>query len=99
MYIIGLVVRGKKQLFKLARYVPSIRDRINKELSNINETFEKDALHRLKEVPFVVRLPKNGLSQEEILNKVEKYVSLGKINRLWRYVCFGKNVAFKFIFF
>lgn len=72
--------RGKKQLFKLARYIPSINDKINKELTSINETFERDALHRLKKIPFVVNLPKEGLNDVELLNKVQQYVHLGKID-------------------
>lgn len=76
----GLLERGKKQLFRLARYVPSIRDKINKELVNVNETFEKDVIHRLKEASFIVQLPKDGLKNENILNLVNQFVHLGKIN-------------------
>ncbi|EFN69307.1 Sphingosine-1-phosphate lyase [Camponotus floridanus] len=73
----SLLERGKKQLFKLARYIPSIRDKINKELVNINETFEKDVVHRLKEASFIVHLPKKGLNKEEILNLVKQFIRLG----------------------
>lgn len=73
----SLLGRGKKQLFKLARYIPSIRDKINKELVNINESFEKDVMNRLKESSFIVHLPKNGLNNEQILNLVQQYVHLG----------------------
>lgn len=76
----GLVKRAKTQLFKLIRYIPSIRDKINKELININETFEKDVVKRLKETPFIVHLPENGLSDEKILDLVTQSVYLGKIN-------------------
>lgn len=78
--VTGLLERGKKQLFKLARYIPSIRDQINKELTNINASFEKDVVHRLKETSFIVDLPKKGLSNEEILNLVKQFVHLGKLN-------------------
>lgn len=73
----SLLERGKKQLFRLARYVPSIRDKINKELVNVNETFEKDVIHRLKEASFIVQLPKDGLKNENILNLVNQFVHLG----------------------
>lgn len=79
-YVAGLLGRGKKQLFKLARYIPSIRDKINKELVNINESFEKDVMNRLKESSFIVHLPKNGLNNEQILNLVQQYVHLGNLN-------------------
>ncbi|KAG7190951.1 hypothetical protein KM043_007002 [Ampulex compressa] len=69
--------RRKKQLFKLLRYIPSIRDKINKELNTINDTFEKEAVQRLKDVPFIIELPKEGLNHDEILQKVEQCVHLG----------------------
>jgi len=78
--VAGLLERGKKQLFKLARYVPSIRDKINKELVNINETFEKDVVHRLKEASFIVHLPKKGLNKDEVLNLVKQFIRLGELN-------------------
>ena len=67
-------------MFRLARYIPSIRDKINKELAKINETFENDVLHRFKETSFIVHLPKNGLKNENLLNLVNQYIYLGKIN-------------------
>ncbi|KAM0730503.1 Sphingosine-1-phosphate lyase [Formica fusca] len=73
----NLLERGKKQLFKLARYIPSIRDRINTELVNINNNFEKDVVRRLKETSFIVHLPEKGLNSEEILNLVKQSVHLG----------------------
>lgn len=79
-YVIDLLERGKKQLFKLARYIPSVRDKINTELVNINNNFEKDVVRRLKETSFIVHLPKEGLSSEEILNLVKQSIHLGKLN-------------------
>lgn len=76
----SLLERGKKQLFRLARYIPSIRDRINTELVNVNESFEKDVLRRLKEASFIVQLPKSGLKNEKILNLVKQYIHLGDYN-------------------
>ncbi|XP_011871712.1 PREDICTED: sphingosine-1-phosphate lyase isoform X2 [Vollenhovia emeryi] len=73
----SLLERGKKQLFKLARYVPSIRDKINKELVSINENFEKDVVRRLKEASFIVQLPKSGLKNEKIMNLINQSVHLG----------------------
>lgn len=80
MLHIGLLQRGKKQLFKLARYIPSIQDKINDELTNINKTFERDVLHRLQDTPFIVHLPKDRLQNEQILKLVKEAVYLGKIN-------------------
>ncbi|XP_047360638.1 sphingosine-1-phosphate lyase isoform X1 [Vespa velutina] len=72
-----IVERGKKQFFKLARYIPSIRDRIDKELSDVNETFEKDTMRKLMNSPFIVELPKNGLSHDKVLLKVQECIKMG----------------------
>lgn len=73
----SLVSRGKKKFLKLARYIPCIRDKIEKGLENINASFENDTLHRLKDFPFVVELPEKGLSHDEVLEKVREYVQIG----------------------
>ncbi|XP_032670951.1 sphingosine-1-phosphate lyase isoform X2 [Odontomachus brunneus] len=73
----SLTIRAKKQIFKLARYIPAIQDKINKELTNVNEAFQKDALNRLKDIPFTVKLPAKGLRDEEILNIVKQHVHIG----------------------
>ncbi|XP_035728299.1 sphingosine-1-phosphate lyase-like [Vespa mandarinia] len=72
-----IMERGKKQFFKLARYIPSIRDRIDKELSDVNESFEKDTMRKLMNTPFIVELPKNGLSHDKVLLKVQECVKMG----------------------
>lgn len=60
-------------------YIPAIRERIDKELNTINQTFEQQALERTKDAPpFVVRLPAKGLDSKEILEKVTQCVKLGK---------------------
>lgn len=80
IYVIDLVIRAKKQIFKLARCIPSIQDKINKELTSVNEAFQRDALNRLKELSCTVKLPKKGMNDENILSTVKQHVHLGKIN-------------------
>ncbi|XP_048506313.1 sphingosine-1-phosphate lyase isoform X2 [Athalia rosae] len=75
--LFGLLERGKKQFFRLARYVPAIRDRIDTELAGINANFEKEAAHRLTGISTVRELPENGWSETEILDMVKKCVNLG----------------------
>ncbi|XP_066582338.1 sphingosine-1-phosphate lyase isoform X2 [Prorops nasuta] len=69
--------RGMKQIYKLARYIPSMRDKINQGLSNVSEGFKKDALKRLQNTPFIIELPKEGLSPDEVIQKVTVAVDLG----------------------
>ncbi|XP_076165683.1 sphingosine-1-phosphate lyase [Ptiloglossa arizonensis] len=73
----SLIQRGKRQFFNLRNYIPSIRDRINRELNNINSSFEKDALQRLQNIPFVVKLPDDGMEPDEILKQVQQSIQLG----------------------
>ncbi|XP_046738089.1 sphingosine-1-phosphate lyase [Diprion similis] len=73
----SLYDRGKKKLFKLARYVPSIRNKIDTELASINSNFEKEAARRLSGVQCFTELPEKGWRQEEVLAMVNKCVNLG----------------------
>ncbi|KAF7388571.1 hypothetical protein HZH68_012513 [Vespula germanica] len=72
-----IMERGKKQFFKLARYIPSVKQRINKELSKVDETFKKDAKRKFMNIPFIVKLPKDGLDVEKVLLKVKECVEMG----------------------
>lgn len=62
-------------------FIPAIRNKIDQELDNINQIFEKETLQRLKKVPFVVKLPEKGLKPKEVLEKVKQCVQLGKSNK------------------
>ncbi|XP_076677403.1 sphingosine-1-phosphate lyase [Andrena cerasifolii] len=73
----SLVERGKKQFFTLLNHIPAIRDRVNKELRDIDSTFAKEALERMKTVPFILRLPNDGLESSEIVERVKECVELG----------------------
>lgn len=73
----SIIERGKKKIFSLKNYIPAIRDRVKKELDEIDATFANDALQRMKDVPFIVRLPNNGLESDQVLERVKQYVQLG----------------------
>ncbi|XP_015439311.1 PREDICTED: sphingosine-1-phosphate lyase [Dufourea novaeangliae] len=73
----SLIERGKKKIFSLRNHIPAIKDKIDQELHNINSSFEKEAKQRMKDIPFIIRLPKNGLEPDDILTKVKHCVQLG----------------------
>ncbi|XP_033215044.1 sphingosine-1-phosphate lyase [Belonocnema kinseyi] len=73
----SLADRVKKKGMKLARYIPAIRAKIDKELSKINADFEEDCVRRVKNVPFIVTLPKEGFTSEQVLKLVEQCTQLG----------------------
>ncbi|XP_016911425.2 sphingosine-1-phosphate lyase [Apis cerana] len=76
----SLTERAKKKLFNLMHFIPAIRNKIDQELDNINQIFEKETLQRLKKVPFVVKLPEKGLKPKEVLERVKQCVQLGDYN-------------------
>ncbi|XP_051156641.1 sphingosine-1-phosphate lyase [Leptopilina boulardi] len=73
----SLVERAKKKGLKLARYIPSVREKIDRELNKVGTDFQKDAVDRVKDVPYIVNLPTKGLSSEDILKLVEQHIQLG----------------------
>lgn len=74
---LGLVERAKKQLFSLRNFIPAIRNKIDQELDKINQTFEQETLQRIKDIPFIVKLPEKSLEPKEILERIKKCVQLG----------------------
>lgn len=64
-------------MFSLRNFIPAIRNKINQELDKINQTFEQETLQRIKDIPFVVKLPKKNLEPKEILERIKQCVQLG----------------------
>lgn len=69
--------RGKKMVFKLARRIPAVSQRIEREMIKINETFEQEVIHRNQGNPYITTLPKEGKSHHDIIQQVEQYLSFG----------------------
>lgn len=80
--MLGLVTRGKKTVFKLARKIPVISQRIEHEMKKINETFEQEVIHRNQGNPYITTLPTEGKSHHDIIQQVEQYLSFGKCNEV-----------------
>ncbi|XP_067011036.1 sphingosine-1-phosphate lyase [Anabrus simplex] len=74
----SLVSRGKKAIFKLARRIPAIANKINMEMEKINQEFEDDVIARCQGKPFITELPKTGRTHDEILKEVEQNLTLGE---------------------
>ena len=58
----------------MARRIPSVRQKIETEIAKINDGFTKDAAQYGQ---FITVLPKGGLRQDEVLQKVDEYLALG----------------------
>ncbi|XP_012283543.1 sphingosine-1-phosphate lyase [Orussus abietinus] len=73
----SLMERGKKQIFKWGRYIPAIKNKVDKELDVLNRTFQEQAMQRVKGIPFITKLPSEGLGSAEIVSLVKTSVHLG----------------------
>ncbi|CAK9824876.1 Sphingosine-1-phosphate lyase [Anthophora retusa] len=73
----SLTERIKKQLFNLRNYIPAIKNKIDQELDSISQSFTQEALQRIKETPFILKLPKDGLEPSKIFELVKECVQLG----------------------
>ena len=69
--------RAKKTFFKLIRYVPSVRKRIENELLSIQQSFEDDMSKHSEELGYIVKLPEDGWHRKDILKKMDEYLELG----------------------
>lgn len=66
-------------VFKLARKIPAISQRIEREMIKINETFEQEVIHRNEGNPYITTLPKEGKTHDDIIQQVERYLSFGML--------------------
>ncbi|KAK9498779.1 hypothetical protein O3M35_003340 [Rhynocoris fuscipes] len=72
--------RTKKYAFKLARKIPCVARKIDKEMQDITKGFEKDVTHRCKSVPFNLTLNTKGKNKEEIIKEVSENLNLGNFD-------------------
>lgn len=73
----GLKERTKKFIFRIARKIPLVAKRIDKEMEGVAATFEKSALERAKAIPFLQKLHDKGMCEEDILSAVNEHLKLG----------------------
>ncbi|PSN29272.1 Sphingosine-1-phosphate lyase [Blattella germanica] len=76
----SLVERGKKTVFRFARKIPAISQKIEREKRKINDTFEKEVIHRNQGNPYITTLPKKGRNHHDIVQLVDQYLSFGDYN-------------------
>lgn len=77
LFIVGLIERIKKTVFRIAKRIPAIKKRLDKELENISQSFETDVRDRTKHLKYIIKLPTNGLSKDEINNSLVQNLNLG----------------------
>lgn len=72
----------KEYFFKMIRYIPSVRRKIDDEISKISTSIEADVIKRTEGLKYFTKLPYNGMNKEEIIDLVDRYVTLG--NYKWK---------------
>lgn len=79
-FFTGITSRAKKRIFKYVRYIPYVKQKIEKELYKFDNDFKKSTIERSGGLDFILTLPEIGLSANEVLAKVDQYIDLGKFN-------------------
>lgn len=79
-YISGVWARTKKRIFKWARIIPSVRNRIDSELAKTEENFKNDILKSTKGLDYLLKLPYEGKKTAEILTQLDNHLALGSYN-------------------
>lgn len=62
----------------MAKLIPSIRKKIEDELSTISKNFRQEVEERTKHLSYITELPQNKLSKKEIVEILNKNLGLGK---------------------
>ncbi|XP_031625160.1 sphingosine-1-phosphate lyase [Contarinia nasturtii] len=70
--------RAKNKFFKLMRLLPQVQRKIDTEVSKVSAGMEKSVQDRTAHMEYYSTLPLLGLSNEELLEEVDKYLSLGE---------------------
>lgn len=73
----SIVQRGKKTIFRLAKMIPAIKERIDAELNTVSKDFENEVYERTGHLTYITTLPDSGLSRKDILETLKKNLGLG----------------------
>lgn len=75
---IGITSRTKKKFFKLIRLLPPVQRKIDDEISKVSISMESTVQERTSHMQYYKVLPLLGLSKAELLDQIDKYLSLGE---------------------
>lgn len=83
MYLIpGICKKSRKTFFKWVRKLPTVRKIVDSKMKKINDDYISEIEERLKTVNCIGVLPKEGLSGEDLIEEVNKQLSLGPFHSL-----------------
>ncbi|XP_075697803.1 sphingosine-1-phosphate lyase 1 [Rhinoderma darwinii] len=76
----SLKSRCKKQFFRIVRRLPFIGSKIQKELDKALDDMAHRLLSSKDGMSFVKTLPRTGLKQEQVMEKLKEYSALGEVS-------------------
>ncbi|XP_056386721.1 sphingosine-1-phosphate lyase 1 [Hyla sarda] len=76
----SITSRCKKQFFRLVRKLPYIGSKIQKELDKALNDMAHKVLNAKDGMSFVKTLPRSGLKQEQVMEKLKEYTALGEVS-------------------
>ncbi|KAK8743596.1 hypothetical protein OTU49_001150 [Cherax quadricarinatus] len=85
-----LLERGIKAFFKLARKVPPVKSRIEKEIEKVTISMTNDFNKAINNSSYLTELPEKGWSPETIMEEAAKYAQFGKFK--WETGCASGTV-------
>lgn len=71
------IERIKKTLFRIAKKIPYIRQKIDAELGTFSKNFIQDIEERTKHLTYITSLPNNGLERGDILQTLNSNLNMG----------------------
>lgn len=74
---LGLYFRFKQFTFTQIKKIPKIRKRIEKETKEISDIFENEVIENTKSEKYIIKLPLQGIPQDELIKTVDRYLNLG----------------------
>uniref|UniRef100_A0A1A9WWT6 sphinganine-1-phosphate aldolase n=1 Tax=Glossina brevipalpis TaxID=37001 RepID=A0A1A9WWT6_9MUSC len=75
-------LRSRKKFFHYLKKIPSIRHKIDMEMSMTKQDFENEISKNCGKLVYNLELPEDGLSNERILKLVDQHLNLGEYD--WR---------------
>lgn len=78
---LGLVTRGKKTVFKIARLIPSVKRKLDTEMEKVSAGFIRDVEERTSHLQYITSLPKDGLNNDKIMEILNDNLNLGQLEK------------------
>lgn len=75
---LGLYDRLKKFTFTQIKKIPRFKNQLEAETKKISDLFENEVIENTKNEKYIVKLPIQGIPQDELMKTVNRYLNLGK---------------------